>query len=102
MEPTRLLRPWDFAGKSARVGCHFLLQGIFLTQGSNLGVPYCRQTLYRLSHQGSPPKKVETEVNHTYHQRNALPLRLLMRWTGSVYFLVEPCLDLVSVVVRFR
>ena len=28
-------------------------QGIFPTQGSNLGLPHCRQTLYRLSHQGS-------------------------------------------------
>ena len=35
-----------------RVGCHFFLQGIFLTQGSNPGLPHCRQTLYRLSHQG--------------------------------------------------
>ena len=25
-QPTRLLRPWDFPGKNARVGCHFLLQ----------------------------------------------------------------------------
>ena len=30
------------------------LQGIFLTQGSNPGLPHCRQTLYHLSHQGSP------------------------------------------------
>ena len=29
-------------------------RGIFLTQGSNPGLPRCRQTLYRLSHQGSP------------------------------------------------
>ena len=29
------------------MGCHFLLQGIFPTQGSNLGLLYCRQTLYR-------------------------------------------------------
>ena len=34
--------------------CHFLLQGIFPTQGLNPGFPHCRQTLYRLSHQGSP------------------------------------------------
>ena len=51
---TRLLHPWDFLGKSTGVGCHFLLQGIFPTQGSNPGLPPCRQTLYRLSHQGSP------------------------------------------------
>ena len=30
------------------------LQGIFLTQGSNLGFLHCRQILYHLSHQGSP------------------------------------------------
>ena len=28
MEPARLLCPWDFPGKNAGVGCHFLLQGI--------------------------------------------------------------------------
>ena len=43
--------PWDSPGKNTGVGCHFLLQGIFPTQGSNPGLPHCRQTLYRLSHQ---------------------------------------------------
>ena len=33
------------------VGCHFLLQGIFPTQGLKPGLPHSRQTLYRLSHQ---------------------------------------------------
>ena len=36
LQPTSLLCPWDFSGKNTRVGFHFLLQGIFLTQGSNL------------------------------------------------------------------
>ena len=49
--PTRLLRPWDFPGKNTRVGCHFLLQEVFLTQGSNLNLLHCRQILYCLSHQ---------------------------------------------------
>ena len=35
--PTRLLCPWDSPGKNTGVGCHFLLQGIFPTQGSNPG-----------------------------------------------------------------
>ena len=35
-------------------GLPFLSPGNFLTQGSNPGLPHCRQTLYRLSHQGSP------------------------------------------------
>ena len=47
-----LLRPWDFPGKSTGVGCHFLLQRIFPTQGSNPGLLLCRQMLYLLSHQG--------------------------------------------------
>ena len=32
---------------------HSLLQGIFLTQGSNPGLLHCRQILYRLSYQGN-------------------------------------------------
>ena len=48
---TKLLRPWDFQGKSTGLGCHFLLQGIIPTQGSNPGLSHCRQTLYHLNHQ---------------------------------------------------
>ena len=48
-----VLYPWDSSGKNTGVGSHSLLQGIFLTQGSNLGLPHCRQTLYHLSHQGN-------------------------------------------------
>ena len=43
----------DSPGKNTSVGCHFLLQGIFRMQGSNPGLPHCRQTLYPPSHQGS-------------------------------------------------
>ena len=39
-----------FSRKVTGVGCHFLLQGIFLSQGSNPGLPHCGQTLYHLSH----------------------------------------------------
>ena len=35
------------------MGCHFLLQEIFLTQGSNLDLRHCREILYHLSHHGS-------------------------------------------------
>ena len=45
------LCPWDFPVKSTGVGCHFLLQGIFPTQGLNPDLQHCRQTLYHLSHQ---------------------------------------------------
>ena len=39
---------WDSPGKNPGVGCHFLLQGIFPIQESNLGFPSCRQILYHL------------------------------------------------------
>ena len=38
--------PWNSPGKNTGVGCHFLLQGIFQTQGLNLGLLYCPQILY--------------------------------------------------------
>ena len=43
-----------FPGENTGVGCHFLLRGIFPTQGSNPGLLYCRQILHHQSHQGSP------------------------------------------------
>ena len=49
-----LLCPWNSPGKSTGVDCHFLVQGIFPTQGSNLGLLHCRRIPYCLSHQGSP------------------------------------------------
>ena len=42
--------PMGCPGKSTGVGCHFLLQGIFPTQGWNPGLPHGRRTLYHLSH----------------------------------------------------
>ena len=35
LQPARLICPWDSPGKNTGVGCHALLQVIFLTQGSN-------------------------------------------------------------------
>ena len=45
--------PWDFPGKSTGVGCHFLLQGIFPTQGLKPGLCIAGRRFYCLSHQGS-------------------------------------------------
>ena len=44
----------DSPGKNTGMGCHDFLQGIFPIQGSNPGLPHCRQILYHLSHQSSP------------------------------------------------
>ena len=58
----RFLCPRDFPGSNTGVGCHFLLHGIFPTQGLNTGLLHCKQTLYHLSHQGSPLYKVHSKV----------------------------------------
>ena len=50
-----------FQGKSTGVGCHFLLQGIFPTQGSNPGLLSCRQTLLPFE----PPEKSITISTNT-------------------------------------
>ena len=50
--PTRGKR--KFVGPIPYVGSLSFLQGIFPTQGSNLGLPHCRWILYQLSHKGSP------------------------------------------------
>ena len=49
--PARLLRPWEAPGKNPGVGCHFLLQGIFPTQGSNLHLLPWQADSLPLSHQ---------------------------------------------------
>ena len=45
----------DSPGKNTGVDCHALLQGIFPIQGSNPGLPHCRQILYRLNLQHARP-----------------------------------------------
>ena len=41
---------------------HALLQGIFQSQGLNLGLPNSRQILYHLSHQGSSTEEARTDI----------------------------------------
>jgi len=45
-----LCSPWNSPGQNTVVGSLSLLQGIFPTQGSNPGLPHCRQILHQLSH----------------------------------------------------
>ena len=46
---TRFLCPWNSPGKITGVGCHSLLQRIFLTQGLNPSLLSCRRILYHVS-----------------------------------------------------
>ena len=62
---TRLLCPWDSSGKNTEVACHFLLNGIFLTQGLNphlLHLLHWQVGSFPLHHMGSPKKKPYTHL----------------------------------------
>ena len=58
--PARLLCSCNFLGKNGLprklpgVGCHSLLQGIFLTQGLNLRLLHWQVNFLPLNHRGSP------------------------------------------------
>ena len=75
--------------------CHFLLQEIFLTQGSNLGLLHCRQILYHLNHNGSPPLEAPPNSEEsnlmkiTYSETPGVMTQHLTS-SGSICFLKEP------------
>ena len=57
--PTRFLCLWNSSGKKTGVGCRFLLQGIFLTQGStSVSCVSCigRQAVFTTAPPGKPPR----------------------------------------------
>ena len=54
LQPHGLYSPWNSLGQNTGVGSHYILQGIFPSQGSNPCLLHCRQILYQLSPQGSP------------------------------------------------
>ena len=71
--------PRNSPGQNTGVGSLYLLQRIFLTQGSNPGLLHCRRILYHLSHKGSPrlPQWVAIPFSSGISQpRN---------WTGVFY-----------------
>ena len=66
------LNAWySVIGQNTGVGSLSLLQGIFPTQGSNPGLPHCRQILYQLSHKGSP--RILEWVAYPFSSRSSQP-----------------------------
>ena len=66
--------PWDFPGKNTGVGCHFLLQGIFLTQGSN---PCLLRLLHWQAASSPLAPPICTVVLFTFHK---MPQRQAGTW----------------------
>ena len=77
----RCLCPWNSPGKNTGVGCHSLLQGIFLTQGSNQGLLHWRQILYSLSHQSSPKRKSQLQLILFLHPCSPVVMYGCESWT---------------------
>ena len=66
--PAQLYSPWNSPGQNIGVCSLSLLQGIFPTQVSSLGLPHYRQSLYQLSHKGSP--RILKRVAYPFSRRN--------------------------------
>ena len=93
--PHGLLCPWNSPGKNMGVGCYFLLQRIFPTQGFKLGLLNYRWTLYQLSHQDTTKylfmnvhsssilnsQKVETTQMATSRWFNKKNYGIYMQWS---------------------
>ena len=90
-----LVTPWtvahqaplarDFPGKDTGVGCHFLFQGILLTQGSNLSLLYCRQILYCWATWEAPGKRtVNTWESSPGFMRSFIATGPHHAWKGTV------------------
>ena len=71
--------PWNSPGQDTGEGSLSLLQGIFLTQGWNPGLPPCLRTLYQLSHKGSPTNNQDNNNNSSN------------RYLLSTYSVLNPC-----------
>ena len=77
---------WNSLGKNTGVGSHSLLQGIFLTQGLNLGLLHCRQIFLLSELPGKP---------HS-HQLVAVSLQANKYLHGQILFssVIQLCLTL--------
>ena len=71
-------------------GCHFFLQGIFPTQGLNLGLSHCEQTLFQLSHQTLLTHH-KSLINDTicYSEGRGSRLKIQKRWGEVIHYLVD-------------
>ena len=82
----------DFPGKNTGMGFHFLLQGIFLTQGSNLCLLYCRQILYPWATREAEHQSLFWWVSSLHQVTKVLELQLQQQsfqWIFRVGFLKD-------------
>ena len=93
LQPHGLYSPWNSLGQNTEVGSLILLQGIFSIQGSNPGLPHCRQIVYHLSHQESlvhRRSKIKVDKTEGREGRKTGNLRLLNRLQVGVEGRLHP------------
>ena len=90
LQSSRLLCPWDSPGKNAGVGCHALLQGSFLTQGSS---PCFLRLLHRQadSFPVLPPGKPLTICSVPFFFQTNFEIFFLFFWFSSYSAIVWAC-----------
>ena len=86
LQPARFLCPWDFPGKNPGVGCHVLLQGTFLTQGSNLCLLHWQADALPLRHQGGPIWEQENRLLLSYENVSVWVLEINISLISKVIF----------------
>ena len=77
------------------MGCHFLLQGIFLTQGSNSGLPHWQVDSLPLSYLGSPLEEIGRQ--ESYNRK----LRIVVAGPLALVSLISHLLQCVLVLLRY-
>ena len=103
LQPHGLCSPWNSPVSNNEVGNDSLLQGTFLTQGLNTGLPHCRWILYHLSHQGSSEAEVflefscffydPSDVGNLISGSSAFSKTSLNIWKFSILIMLKPGLE---------
>ena len=75
----------DFSGKNTGVGCHTLLQGIFLTQGSNLRLLHCRRILYRWATGNTGQQQFHRRSGNTRRNRYSICVSVSVSLTQTLH-----------------
>ena len=91
LQTSRLLCPWDSLGKNPGAGCHFLLQGTFPTQGSNLcllPLLHWQADSLPLSHLGSPSCIVYAPIICKTNSTDGTVVTPVCRQTNRILFML--------------
>ena len=88
LQPARLLCPWGFPGKNIGEGCHFLLQGIFPTQGLNTHLLLWQADSSPQSHQGRSCKLFNVIYSNVTYMYLALHILIVKIYNFYIFWAI--------------